>query len=610
MPRSLELLLAVPIAAALGCTTLASQPASDAARARPLSAPIADVEYTVTVDSAHAREHILRVAMRFSAGGATPVILSLPAWTPGAYEIAYYSRWVTNFTATSGGKPLHWDRVGYDSWRIDSAGSAPVIVSFDFLADSLDNAMAWSRRDFVFFNGTNLFLYPAGRSLDYSSTVRIDAPPGWRIATGMTPASSPGRFTAGSYHDLVDMPFFIGRFDLDSVRIADRWVRLASYPAGVLAGENRARQWEWMKKVIPPEIAVFQDTPWKSYTVLEVADSSSTGASGLEHQSSQLDVIPPFFFDSPQIATFLAHELFHSWNVKRLRPAELWPYQYAREQPTPWLWVSEGITDYYADLAAVRGGAIDSSAFFELTAEKIAEVARARPVALTEASLATWVHPVDGTALIYYPKGSLAGLLLDVLIRDASGNRQSLDDVLRQLYRDSYKQGRGFDGAEWWRAISAAAGGRSFAEVNARYVEGREPYPWTELLPLAGMRLAIDTLREPLFGVSMLADSAVVASVDPRGAAAEAGVRAGDQLLSIGGIAIADPGFAQKFRAAFATQEGAPLAIRVRRSGQPLSLVGRVKLITRLRTLITADPAASPRATMIRTGILRGLTSH
>ncbi|MGI8498399.1 MAG: PDZ domain-containing protein [Gemmatimonadaceae bacterium] len=610
MPRSLELLLVVPIVALSICRTLASQAPPDAARLRPASAPIAAVEYSVTVDSVSARAHTLRVAMRFSAGGAMPVILSLPAWTPGAYEIDYFSRWVTNFTATSEGRTLPLARVGYDSRRIDSAGAAAVTVSFDYLADSLDNAMAWSRDDFVFFNGTNLFLYPAGRSLDYEATVRIDAPPAWRIATGMAPSATSGRFSATSYHDLVDMPFFVGRFDLDSARIADRWVRLASYPVGAVAGQNRARQWEWLKRVIPPEVAVFQDIPWTTYTVLEVADSLATGPSGLEHQNSQLDVISPALFDSPQIATFLAHELFHAWNVKRLRPVELWPYQYAREQPTPWLWVSEGITDYYADLAAVRGGAIDSSAFFELTAEKIAEVASVRPIALTESSLSTWVHPVDGTALLYYPKGSLAGLLLDILIRDASGNRQSLDDALRQLYRDAYKQGRGFGAAEWWKTISSAAGGRSFADVNARFIEGRESYPWTQLLPLAGMRLTIDTLREPVFGVSMLADSAVVTSVDPRGAAADAGVRAGDQLLTIGGIALADAAFAQKFRAAFAGQGGAPIAIRVRRNGQVLPLMGRVKLATRIRTRIDADPAASRKAATIRTGILRGLTTH
>ena len=137
--------------------------------------------------------------------------------------------------------------------------------------------------------------------------------------------------------------------------------------------------------------------------------------------------------------------------MKRLRPADLWPYRYDAPQPTAWLWVSEGITDYYADLAEVRGGLVADTGFYGLTAGKMNEVEAAGPVALEDASLNTWVHPVDGTAYIYYPKGSLAGFMLDVMIREASDNRRSLDDVMRDLYRTTYKLGRGFTSDDWWR---------------------------------------------------------------------------------------------------------------------------------------------------------------
>src|SRR5205814_5891769 len=138
--------------------------------------------------------------------------------------------------------------------------------------------------------------------------------------------------------------------------------------------------------------------------------------------------------------------------------------------PTPWLWVSEGITDYYADLAEVRGGIVNDSGFLALTAGKINEVDAARRVSLEDASLSTWVHPVDGTGYIYYPKGSLAGFMLDILIRDASNNRQSLDNVMRELYATTYKQGRGFTHDDWWAAVGKAAGGRSFADFERSYI--------------------------------------------------------------------------------------------------------------------------------------------
>ena len=122
------------------------------------------------------------------------------------------------------------------------------------------------------------------------------------------------------------------------------------------------------------------------------------------------------------LASITAHEIFHAWNVKRLRPADMVPYRYDRPQPTPWLWVSEGITDYYADLALVRGGVVDAGGFCAADDGEDREVADAPPVALEDASLSTWIHPTDGTGYIYYPKGSLAGFLLDIMIRDASDN--------------------------------------------------------------------------------------------------------------------------------------------------------------------------------------------
>src|SRR6185437_4325871 len=145
-----------------------------------------------------------------------------------------------------------------------------------------------------------------------------------------------------------------------------------------------------------------------------------------------------------------------------------------------------------------------------------------------DASLSTWIHPTDGSEYLYYPKGSLAGFALDIMIRDASDNQRSLDTVMRELYRTTYKAGRGFTAADWWGAVSRAAGGKSFAEFNAKYVDGREPYPWAQVLPLAGLRVATDTIREARLGISASQDSTggvVIRQVMPGGAAEEAGVK-------------------------------------------------------------------------------------
>jgi len=307
------------------------------------------------------------------------------------------------------------------------------------------------------------------------------------------------------------------------------------------------------------------------------------------------------------LPSIVAHETFHAWNVKRLRPAELVPYDYGRAQPTPLLWVSEGITDYYADLALVRGGIITADDFFRTTAGKIRSEETSPPVALEDASVSTWIEPRDGTAFIYYDKGSAAGLLLDILIRDASNNRSSLDDVLRELYQTTYRKGVGFTTDDWWHVVSRAAGGKSFADFADRYIDGRDRFPWQAVLPLAGLQLATDSTREPWIGVSLDQDGAgvrITATV-PGSMADAAGVRPGDYLIRVGEIDVGTP--ISEFRARYANQpEGTPLEIVVRRDGQELVLQGGLRFRAAASFAVRADPAASAKARRIREGILRG----
>ncbi len=575
-----------------------------------VSTPLRDVRYDVTFMRANAEQRIVDVAMSFTTTTAAPTILSLPAWTPGAYEISYFSRWVTGFQATADGKPLTWDKMDYETWRIRTDGAKNVRVSFRYVADTLDNAMAWTKPDFLLFNGTNLFLYPDGQSFDYPSSVTVHTEADWQVTTGLSPASRARTYTAGNYHDLVDMPFFIGHYDLDSTRIVNRWVRYATYPVGAVSAHIRQTAWDQLKRVIPVEASVFGETPWENYTIMQIVDSTYGGASGLEHQSSHVDVVAPAYVGSDFQPSLYAHEIFHSWNVKRLRPSEMWPYQYEHPQPTPWLWVSEGITDYYADLAQVRGGVNDAAAFYKLTGDKMNEVMSAVPVSLEDASLNTWVHPVDGTEYIYYPKGSLAGFMLDVLIRDASNNRHSLDDVMRSLYQTTYKRGQGFTGAEWWSAVSAAAGpgAKSFASFNSRYIDGREPFPWDSILPLVGLRAHQEQV--PRLGVLTQQDlnGMLVANVTEGSSAAAAGVRAGDYLISVGDIPVVDQQFGAKLRAKYgASAEGSPLPITVRRGTETITLPGKLQFAPG-DLVVAPDPAATPKAIRIRNGILTGTT--
>ncbi len=580
------------------------------AQAPRISAPISDVSYQITADSSAVRRRQLGVEMSFRVAGAAPVFLALPAWSPGHYVLLWFARRVSQFSVQSNGVPLEWKKLDYQTWEIKPRTAGTVTVSFNYLADAVDRAVAWTSPNFAFFNGTNLFLYPVGRGFNWPAHVSVRTEPSWRIATGMDPAPGNNNFMAGNYHDLNDMPFYVGRFAIDSTQIAGKWIRAAFYPAASLTTVRRDRTFAWLRKFIPPQIAVFGEAPFRNYTLFQRSDTVVNGG-GLEHQSSQVDEVLTSQLDASYLPGLYSHEFFHAWNVKRLRPADLVPYRYDDAQPTTWLWVSEGVTDYYGALALVRGGVNDSTGFFNFIGGEIASVATTPPTAVSDASLGAWINPTDGSSGLYYPKGGLIGFLLDVMIRDATNNRTSLDQVMRTLYNDTYKHGRGFTGAEWWREVSRASGGKSFTEFARRYVDGREPLPVDSVLQLAGLRVRSDTVREPRLGISTSTDSNGVAitELSSTGAAAAAGAKAGDRFVTIGDVKISNDDSFEAFRGRYAGTTLTTLPLVIRRGTETLTLQLPVRLSMRVQTVVSPIPNAPEKALRIRAGVLKGSTS-
>ncbi len=607
------------------------------------SAPITNISYEVTIDSETTAARSLAVAMHFRVAGPGPVVLALPAWTPGHYTLLWFARRISSFSPTSAGGPVEWSQLDFQTWRLDGLKpGSTVTVAFDYLADTNDRAVAWTRPDFAFFNGTNLFMYPVAQGFNWPAEVDVQIPSNWRIATGMTAGAErrtggmhhdynvAHTFTASNYHDLVDMPFFVGNFDIDSIAVSavaggpkDHWVRAANYPAGVITGQRMTRWLNWLARIAPTHAAVFHDMPWSTYTVLQVTDPHPNGG-GLEHQDSQLDEISPDWVDLPFVWSLYAPAMFHAWNVKRLRPADMVPYRYDDAQPTEWLWESEGVTDYYGALGTVRSGIVDSTAFFGSMASAMTSVAAAPRTAVTDASLRPWIDPTDGSEGLYYPKGSNIGFMLDILIRDASDDRHSLDDVMRSLYQSTYEQGRGYTSNEWWSAVSAVAVPHplrfSLAEVRRRFVEGRDPIPWDAILPLAGLRIAQDTMQVVRLGVSTAPDSqggVRVMYVAPHSAADTAGIKAGDRITQLGDVAIREPSSFETFRRRYANASGTTIAVSVIRGGStstppspPETLSMEVPIRTARETTVRVepDPAASAKAARVRHGLLTGTT--
>jgi predicted metalloprotease with PDZ domain len=414
-------------------------------------------------------------------------------------------------------------------------------------------------------------------------------------------------FREPSYHALADMPLFIGRFDVDSVVRGDSWDRLATYPSRTLTGEARAALNKQIGDMIAVQSAVFGETPFASYTTLIMFDDSALGGRSLGHRNSLVGIYHPTFIGNPILSLTAAHGIFHAWHGKRLVPEDLADTRYDAVPSTSWLWLLEGVTGYYADLTLTRAGIVSPEVFANITESKLYRVDLAPPVALEDASLSAAIQPVDGTAPLYGEKGSLAGFLLDILIRDASDNRGSLDTALRELYASTWKRGRGFTPADWWRAVERAADGASFDEFHDRFIDGRDPFPFADVLPRAGFAFIADTTREPRIGVQTRSDDdgVRVVLVQPGSMAAEAGIRVGDYLLAVGDVAIDDASFAARFRQRYARADaGARLGITVRRAGEPMSLQAGLSFAERVENRIALDPEARGKPLRIRDAIL------
>lgn len=572
--------------------------------------------YRVIVNPA---AHTFVVRAEFAVpDGRDTFAISLPAWSPGAYDIDNYARYVHGFSATTpDGRPLVWDKADKDTWRIVAGGARQVVVEFRSNPDSVMLEYSAIGNDFAFFNGTNLLPYAEGGDLNAPAELEVRAPDGWRVATAMASAGAPGRYRADSYHDLVDSPFLMGRLAIDSVIVDGRPIRFAVYPDSVLTPAVWDSVSDAIRRIATAQNRIFGGPPYHGYTVLFFAPFvEMQWAGGLEHHDSQFDVYAGGAF-APNRRTgrlgdfarpLLSHEFFHLWNVKRIRPAEMWPYEYSREQFTPLLWWSEGVTDYYSDVSLARGGMFSVDRFVTSVNDNIRQVEDANEiVAAEDASLNTWIHPtfVD-EAQYYYPKGSLLGLMLDIQIREATGNQHSLDDVMRALYTDFYQRGRGFTTQDllglirqWYRGVD---------DFYARYINGREPLPYQAVLPRGGIAVRVRETKSPFVGVGAGGgqDGGIaVVEVTPGSLAEAVGLQPGDVLLRLGEVATRNPEtFGAQFRARYQNSEGQPIEVVYRREGQQVTRRGVVRVRTTRTYSVARDPNASPAAAAVLAGIV------
>jgi len=586
---------------------------------RPGAGPVASAaHYRVRIDPASDQFEV-RAEFELS-GRQDTVLLSLPAWSPGAYDIDNYARWVHDVRAEADGRPVFWDKADKDTWRIAAGGAQRVALEFRTNPDSQMLEFSEIEPDFAFFNGTNLLVYPEGTNFQFPADLQVVTPSGWRIATGLADAGT-GRFRADNYHDLVDAPVFAGPLWMDSVTVDGKPIRFVVYPDSAMSPAVWDSIAHTIRQLATAQNAIFGGPPYDSYTILLYAPfTNMQWGGGLEHHNSQLDALAAPFFAVDRATgrlggftqSLLSHEFFHMWNVKRIRPAQMWPYDYSREQYTPLLWWSEGVTDYYGDVTMARGGLWTPERFIQSVNGNIAQVeSAAEIVAAEDASIDTWIDPTYvNESQYYYPKGSLLGLMLDIQIREATRNRHSLDDAMRALYTDFYQRGRGFTTGDLLGIIRPWFPGVD--DFYARYVNGREPLPYQQILPRGGIAVTVQEDTVPFIGVSSGGNAPAegggieLSAITPGSLAAEVGLQPGDVLEQAGDVPVNSPNFGAQYRARYGNATGQVITFRWRRGDQEMTGQGAVRTRIVRTWRLLRDPNPTPQAA----AILSGITGH
>ena len=567
------------------------------------------VAYTVTVRNTDRSAYFVELRI---ANAPNPARLVIPNWAPGAYRIMDAGQNIAGVAAlTTAGDTLPLTQDSPISWTVDTKGAALVIVRY---STALRDSVQWRRPNNRWFlrstsgvvDGPRTFMYLDGWKLT-PAQVTFRLPAGWRIATGLVPTTDSTTYWAPSYDVLIDSPVLLGTFLSYRFTAAGTPHRAVVDLGGARAHADRVFV-DMLRRISETAIEIFGNAPYKDYTYIFVGGRGG----GLEHlNSTTIGVTSETLARNPRAAESVsAHEFFHTWNVKRIRPAELGPFNYEHEVRTVNLWLSEGVTDYYADVILARAG-LDSPADFAQGLGVAIGNHRSNPARLLispeRASWTVWDSPAvnDSYTISYYLQGQLLGFLLDLAIRDSTDNAKSLDDVMRYLF-DHFAGERGFTREDLLASVRSATG-LDFQDFWRRYVSGVAEVPWNDYVRAAGWAVVFSD--EPAVDARIGAITPAVqggrwrAVATPGSAAAAAGLRTGDELQRINGRVILDG--SDVTAVVRAVPPGGTVTVDVVRDGRPLTLRFQAGTYPRVRAQLRDLPTQTTKMQRIRAGIIR-----
>lgn len=518
---------------------------------------LADVQIEYVVSLPRPQSQLVEVAMHLRGLSDFDTDIALPTWRPGRYIIVDPAGDVRRMRVEDAtGQPLQVETTSSSSWRVSHPNSTSISVRYEVFANDLSLRTRHVDDTHAFLSPSSVFLYvPELR--DKPARIRVDAPQGWQIATGL-PEIAPGVFEASSYDMLVDAPFEIGIHDVTTFEVDGIRHDI------VIWGNtdfDRERLRKDFARITEVQRDFFGSLPYDRYVFMLHVQPGLRG--GTEHFNSTIMQVGPSAFETPDayrnLLALTSHELFHTWNIKRFRPAGLAHYDYHDENLTPHLWLVEGSTSYYDDLLLVRAGLMSAEKYCDVLAETIGAYL-ARPgrnlQSLEDASLRAWIEfnrpsaDRENSSVNFYSQGALATFVLDAHIRRRSMGKRSFDDVMRELNARFPLGSSGYTNADIIAAISEAAGADSSAVVE-RAVGSTDELPLAESLALFGLELDLKPTRtawekeleqDPRptradLGLRTIAGTvgARVTAALESGPAHAAGIIAGDEIIAING---------------------------------------------------------------------------
>ncbi len=455
------------------------------------------IRYTVTFPDRKA--HKAAVALETPTGGRDTLELMMPVWSPGYYVVEDHAGKASAVEARSqAGATLAVEHPSKNHWRIAARGVDRVVVSYQLVCDGRSVTTNWVGEEYAILNGAAAFMAPVGEN-GRGRIVTLKPPPEWKgSATALAPAPGDAQhaYVAPDFDTLVDSPIVIGNPSIHPFTVEGARHRLVDL--GDAGSWEGAREADAIEAIVRETRRFWGFLPYDHYDFLNVF---RRGGGGLEHKNSTLLTGNSGVASSPRSRfawlAFVSHEFFHAYNVKRLRPVELGPFDYEKPPRTSSLWIAEGLTTYYGDLMVIRAGLATSSQFLLALSGHITQLQNTpgRLVqTLDQSSLDIWETGYAGfmrnrdRTISFYVKGPVAGFVLDAHIRSRTHGRHSLDDVMRLAY-DRYAGDHGFT-ADQFRAAAEQASGLDLKDVFHRVLSTTQELDYTEALEYFGLRFA------------------------------------------------------------------------------------------------------------------------